>query len=453
MFISINPSNEEILKQYSLHPPEEVQKKLNHCDQTWGLWKKISPVERAKGLLRLAELLLQNKERYAELMSLEMGKPITQAISEIEKCAWVCTYYAEQGPAFLEPETIKTNARKSYLSYQPLGIILAIMPWNFPFWQVIRFAAPTLMAGNAIVLKHAENVGGCALALDDLFQQAFPTGLYTNLFIDHEYTAQLIKSPQIQGVTLTGSVRAGKAVAALAGASLKKTVLELGGSDPYLILEDADLDLAVKACAFSRLLNSGQTCVAAKRLIVVENIHDAFEKKLIKALKTYQVGNPLDKTSDVGPQARKDLREEVHRQVQESIAMGAQCLMGGQIPDGPGYYYPITLLSQVKAGTPAWDEEIFGPVAVLISAENESQAIAIANDSAYGLGAAVFTQNLKRGEEIAQNELAAGSCFLNDFVKSDPRLPFGGVKSSGYGRELGQEGIRAFTNAKTVFLL
>jgi succinate-semialdehyde dehydrogenase/glutarate-semialdehyde dehydrogenase len=386
-------------------------------------------------------------------MAMEMGKPIKSGQAEVEKCAWVCEYYAEHAEKMLQEEIIQTDARKSYVTYDPMGVILAIMPWNYPFWQVFRHAAPGLMAGNGVILKHASNVPGCSVAIADIFKRAgFPENLFQNFLIAGRRAESLIEHPVIRAVTLTGSKSAGQAVAARAGKFLKKTVLELGGSDPYLILEDADLEKTAETCVASRLLNSGQSCIAAKRFVVVESVLKHFEEMLVEKMRSKKMGDPLDETVEIGPQARADLREDLHRQVVRSIEKGAICLLGGEISSGAGLFYPPTVLIEVAKGMPAYDEETFGPVAAIISVENEKQAIEVANDSAFGLGAAIFTRDVERGERIAANDLEAGNCFVNAFVKSDPRLPFGGVKESGYGRELSHYGLKEFVNIKTVYV-
>jgi len=389
----------------------------------------------------------------AELMVREMGKPIGQARAEVEKCAWVCDYYADNAERFLAPEPADTDASKSYVAYRPIGVVLAVMPWNFPLWQVIRFAAPTLMAGNGGVLKHAFNVTGCAFAIEAMFREAgFPEDLFRVLPVGSARVGEVIRDRRIRAVTLTGSGPAGSAVASTAGEVLKKTVLELGGSDPYVVLEDADLAHTVEACVTSRLINAGQSCVAAKRFIVVNAVLAEFEQRFVERMQAAQVGNPMDESTDVGPLARVDLRNELHEQVQASVAKGATVALGGTVPDGPGAFYPPTVLTGVQPGMPAYDDELFGPVAAIIGARDESDAVRIANDTEFGLGAAVFTRDIARGERIARDELEAGACFVNAFVKSDPRLPFGGVKASGYGRELAGHGIREFVNAKTVYV-
>lgn len=416
-------------------------------------WEDTSFGGRAERLRAAGTLLRRREDRYARLISEEMGKPIAQARAEVSKSAWACEHYAEHGQRHLISQPVETPdvAGETYVAYRPLGVVLAIMPWNFPFWQVLRFAAPNLMAGNGAILKHAPNVPGAALAAEELFREAgFPKGLFRSAIVDLEGTGALVDHPDIRGVTLTGSVAAGRSVASRAGQALKKTVLELGGSDPYLILEDADLAHAVDVCARSRLMNSGQSCISAKRFIVVESRRAAFEDRLVQAFRDVTVGDPFEPDTDVGPLAREDLREEVHQQVRGSLEQGARLLLGGEIPEGPGFFYPPTVLSDVVAGMPAYDEEVFGPVASIIEVSDEAEAVRVANDSAFGLGAAVFTEDRERGRRIAERELVAGSCFVNAEVRSDPRLPFGGVKDSGYGRELALFGIREFVNVKTL---
>ncbi|HXK93193.1 MAG TPA: NAD-dependent succinate-semialdehyde dehydrogenase, partial [bacterium] len=365
----------------------------------------------------------------------------------------VCEYYAENAEKFLAPEPAATEASKSYVTFQPIGVVLAVMPWNFPFWQVFRFAAPALMAGNAGVLKHASNVPGCALAIEQIFRDAgFPEHLFRSVLCGSREVAGIIENPRVRAATLTGSTPAGRAVGAKSGERLKKSVLELGGSDPYLILEDADLETAAATCAASRLINSGQSCIAAKRFIVVEPVAERFTELFVESMKAAKVGDPLDEDTQVGPQARHDLRDELHQQVVKTLEQGAKLVLGGEIPDGKGAYYPPTVLTNVKKGMVAYEEELFGPVASIITVRNEEEAIATANDSVFGLGAAVFTQDVARGERIAAEELDAGACFVNTFVRSDPRLPFGGVKESGYGRELAHYGIKEFVNIKTVYV-
>src|SRR3989339_677558 len=451
MLQSINPAHEEIIQQYAEMSDAEVSKILDQSNSTYNEWK-LTPFEHRSLLMKNASKILRaKKDELASLMTLEMGKPIAQSKAEVEKCAWVCDYYADNAEKFLANEIIKTEFSKSYVSFQPLGVVLAIMPWNFPFWQVFRFAAPTLMAGNASVLKHASNVMGCAIAIEKIFNDAgFLENLFRTLVISSKKVEAVIRNKNVQAVTLTGSTPAGSTVASVAGSEIKKTVLELGGSDPYIILEDVDLESAAEICVNARLINSGQSCIAAKRFIVVEEIYKMFEELFVQKMKSKKMGNPLDESNHLGPQARTDLRNELHDQVKRSITKGAKLLLGGEIPNVKGAYYPPTVLSNISPGMPAYDDEIFGPVASLIKVKNEKEAIKVANATSFGLGAAVFTKDNERGEKIAEKELVAGSCFVNETVRSDPRLPFGGVKESGYGRELSVLGIREFVNIKTV---
>lgn len=450
---SINPATNELISTYPEHTDAQVENLLVQADASYTQWRRLRFAERAICVRRAGEILRKRKEKYATLMAIEMGKPVAQGIAEAEKCASVCEYYAENAERFLSPELISTDASKSFVIFQPLGIVLAIMPWNFPFWQVFRAAVPALMAGNVVVLKHASNVSGCALEIEKIFQDAeFPEATFTTLLLKSSSVNRVIEHPLVKALTITGSTAAGKSVAAKAGEMLKKTVLELGGSDPYIILEDAKLEEAVHTCVASRLINNGQSCIAAKRFIVVESIRVRFEEMFVEKMRAQKIGNPLEPEVTVGPLARRDLRDELHNQVRKSIERGAKLLCGGEIPESVGAFYPPTVLTDVKKGTPAHDEELFGPVAAIIGAQDEADAIRIANDSVFGLGAAVFTRDAKRGERIATEELEAGSCFVNGLVKSDPRLPFGGIKESGYGRELAMFGIREFVNVKTVWV-
>lgn len=451
--LSINPANGEIINKYLAHTHKQVDKKIIQTQAAWNKWKHIAIAERCELLNNMASVLTDSKTELAKLMALEMGKPIKQGIMEIEKCASVCTYYANNAERFLKDQLIETDATKSFVTFKPIGLVLAIMPWNFPFWQVFRFLAPALAAGNCGVLKHASNVSGCAIAIEDIVKKAgFPPHVFQTLLINSNDVSRVIENPLIKAVTITGSNTAGSKVAQKAGALIKKTVLELGGSDAYIILEDADLEHAAETCVNSRLINSGQSCIAAKRFIVVKSVEKEFTQLFLEKMKTKQMGNPLKETTDIGPQARVDLRDELHKQVEKSIQRGAKCILGGEIPKGTNAFYPATILTKVKKGMPAFDEELFGPVAAIIRAKDETEAIALANDSDFGLGAVVFTQNQQKGESIASIELEAGSCFVNSMVKSDPRLPFGGIKQSGYGRELGLFGIHEFVNIKTVYI-
>lgn len=450
---SINPYNGKVIKEYQEMTLDEVNSIIIQVHETFLEWRKVPFNERAALMRQAANILRESSRENGILMAEEMGKPILDGISEINKCAWVCDYYADNAEQFLQDEIIKTDASKSYVSYQPLGIVLAVMPWNFPFWQVFRFAAPGLMAGNAGILKHASNVPGCALAIEEVFKKAgFPKNAFRTLLVGSKMVNKIIENPLVKAVTLTGSVPAGKAVARKAGSVLKKTVLELGGSDPYIIFEDADLKNAAGICALSRLINSGQSCIAAKRFIVVEKVRQKFEELFVKEMNSYKMGNPLEESTKIGPQARFDLRDGLHKQVVESLEKGAECILGGQIPEGTGAFYPPTILTNVKSGMPAYDQELFGPVASIIYANNKEEAIHIANDSIFGLGASIFTNNIEEANKIAREDIQSGNCFVNTLVRSDPRLPFGGIKESGYGRELSSHGIKEFVNIKTVYI-
>ena len=452
-FQSINPSTGEIIANYEPTAPEALERALTASQKAFADWRLQPFKERARVLKAIAAQLRQDSRRLAELATAEMGKPIQQSLDEVAKCARTFDFYAKEGAKMLADEVIKTDARKSYVSYQPLGTVLAVMPWNFPYWQVYRCAAPILMAGNTMVLKHASNVSGCALAIAEVFKKAgAPKGLFQTLLVPSGEVADLIAHPAISAVTFTGSTAAGSRVAEEAGRAIKKQVLELGGSDAYVILEDADLDLAVDVCVNARLINSGQSCVSAKRFIVVKSLRKEFEQRMTEAMEAANYGDPMNKASRIGPLARMDLRDALHEQVMDSIANGAKLLCGGKIPEGAGSYYPPTVLTNVKKGMPAYDEELFGPVAAIIEAKDETDALKKANDSIYGLGAAIFSKDRKRAEWLAAHELNAGNCFVNGSVHSDPHLPFGGTKQSGYGRELGSFGIREFTNIKTVFV-
>jgi succinate-semialdehyde dehydrogenase/glutarate-semialdehyde dehydrogenase len=451
--VSVNPATGETIASYEEMSGDQVNGIIAEVHEAFLEWRRESMQRRAELMRSAAQLLRDRQEEYARLMAMEMGKPVREGRAEAEKCAWVCDYYAEHAAVFLERQAVDSDASESFVTHQPLGVVLAVMPWNFPFWQVFRFAAPGLLAGNGAVLKHASNVQGCALAIEEVFRTAgFPQDIFRTLVISSSRVESAIRNPRVAAVTLTGSTPAGRAVAAQAGGALKKTVLELGGSDPYVILEDADLELAVDACVTSRLINGGQSCIAAKRFIVTEPVRGEFERRFVDRMRGKRMGDPLDEATDLGPQARSELRDDLHRQVRESVARGARCLLGGDRPDGPGAFYPPTVLTDVVPGMPAYEEELFGPVAAIIPAPDENAAIRVANDSAFGLGAAVFTSDQARGERIAAEELEAGCCFVNAFVRSDPRLPFGGIKESGYGRELGRHGILEFVNIKTVWV-
>jgi succinate-semialdehyde dehydrogenase/glutarate-semialdehyde dehydrogenase len=450
---SINPFNGKTIATFKEHTTKQIDVKITQTHIAWQKWNKTSFKERAKLMLKLAEILKFKKEKLAELMTLEMGKTKASAVSEIEKCVLVCEYYAEHTEEILADQIVETKATKSFVTFQPIGIVMAIMPWNFPFWQVFRFLAPNIMAGNCGILKHASNVSGCALAIESLMEEVgFPKHVFQTLLANSKKVNAIIENPLIKAVTLTGSELAGKIVAAKAGSVLKKCVLELGGNDPYLILQDADLEQAVEVCVNSRMLNNGQSCIAAKRFIVVKSIEKKFIALFKLKMEQIKMGNPLNKETGLGPLARVDLRDELHQQVMKSIKKGAKCVLGGEIPKGKGAFYPPTILTGIKKGMPAYNEELFGPVASIISAKDDKEAIKIANDSAFGLGSAVFSKDINRAEKIAKEELQAGNAFVNDAVKSDPRLPFGGIKNSGYGRELSSFGIHEFLNIKTVYI-
>jgi succinate-semialdehyde dehydrogenase / glutarate-semialdehyde dehydrogenase len=447
---SINPATGKPIRTYQEMAPDAAAAAVVQAHSAWQAWRSTPFSRRALLMKKAASLLRQRKSELSTLMADEMGKPLAQGVAEVEKCAWVCEYYADFAESHLAPDVVKTENAKSYVAFEPLGVVLAIMPWNFPLWQVFRFAAPALMAGNAGILKHASNVPGCALAIEQILKDGgFPAGLFRTLLIGSRDVKAVIEHPLVRAVTLTGSTPAGKAVASQAGAVLKKTVLELGGSDAYIVLEDADLESAATTCVNSRLINGGQSCIAAKRFIVVQSIVEAFTKRFVDVIKSKRVGDPLAAGTDVGPQARHDLRDALHKQVVASVEGGATLLVGGEIPKSDGAYYPPTVLTNVKPGMPAYEEELFGPVAAIITARDEDDAVRIANDSVFGLGGAVFTKDPARGERVARR-MDAGSTFVNSLVASDPRLPFGGIKESGYGRELGPYGIREFVNIKTI---
>jgi succinate-semialdehyde dehydrogenase / glutarate-semialdehyde dehydrogenase len=448
---SINPATGEHIATYDPMTDRQVEQIIDAVHRRFGEWKKTDFEHRAGLMRRCGDLLRERAEELGDLMTREMGKVRSEAQGEVKKCAWVCDYYADHAESFLADESIETEVSRSFVTYQPIGVVLAVMPWNFPLWQVFRFVAPALMAGNVGVLKHASNVCGCALAIEKVVADAgFPEDVFRTLLIPSKQVERVIRNPLVRAVTLTGSVPAGSAVASLAGEELKKTVLELGGSDPYIILDDADLKLAAQKCAQSRLLNAGQSCIAAKRFIVVEKVHDAFVEAFVSEMKARKMGDPTKEGIDLGPQASVELRNELHDQVRRSVEQGANCVLGGEVPDGAGAYYPPTVLTGVEPGMAAYSEELFGPVASVIKVADTAEAVKVANDSEFGLGGAVFTKDVDKGLRLAAKEIDTGFCAVNDFVKSDPRLPFGGVKKSGYGRELSYLGIREFVNIKTV---
>lgn len=452
-FKSINQANGVTLQEFAVWNDAQLDAALHEAAHAAPVWA-ITPLEERCQLMRkAAQYLRDHRDRLARIITLEMGKLIKEARTEVEKCAAACDFYAEHGPAFLEDELIVSDAAKSYVAYQPLGTVLAVMPWNFPFWQVFRFAAPALVAGNTGVLKHASNVPQCALAIEQVFQACeFPQGVFRTLMISSSQVERVIADPRIHAVTLTGSEAAGRAVAACAGTHLKKLVLELGGSDAFIVLEDADLELTVKNAVASRFLNAGQSCIAAKRFIVLDAIADAFVEQFKAAVEAWLApGDPLDEAATLAPMARPDLRDELHQQVTDSIRQGAVAVTGCVPHDGPGAYYQASIIDHVTAGQRAFGEELFGPVAIVIRARDEEHALRLANGSRFGLAGSVWTRNSQRGEALALR-IEAGACFVNGMVKSDPRLPFGGIKASGYGRELSHHGMREFLNAKTVWI-
>jgi len=448
----INPATGLTVKTIPTWNDAKIEQALSAVTAATPAWAELELAQRTKIVANAAKVLRENKDKYAAIITEEMGKLINDARAEVEKCASVCDYYAENGAAFLADEIIESDAGKSYVAYQPLGTVLAVMPWNFPFWQVFRFAAPTLIAGNTGVLKHASNVPQCALTIEEVFDLAgAPKGVFKSLMISASQVKQVIEDDRIHAVTLTGSEPAGRQVAATAANVLKKSVLELGGSDAFIVLGDADLDLAVADATISRYLNSGQSCIAAKRFIVVDSIADEFVNKFKAATEALKHGDPTNEATTLAPMARADLRDELHQQVLDSIAAGAVVATGCEPIDHPGAYYKASILDHVKPGMRAYTEELFGPVAIVIRVKDEDEALAVANSSVFGLGSSVWTQDSRRAERLAR-KIQAGCCFVNGFVKSDPRLPFGGIKRSGFGRELSHHGIKEFVNAKTIWI-
>ena len=449
---SINPATGETVATYPALKLDEVDKILGAAAAAQREWVQRPISERAIPMRKVAALLKERANDYAKLMAIEMGKPLKDGVAEVNKCALGCEHYAQHAAAYLAAREEKTDGAKSYVRFDPLGVVLAVMPWNFPFWQVFRFIAPNLMAGNGGVLKHASNVPQCALAIESVMRDAgFPKDLFRSLLMGSKDVAAVIADPRIAAVTLTGSEAAGREVGQAAGRALKPVVLELGGSDPFIVLADADVKLAAETAAKARTINAGQSCIAAKRFIVVDAVYQEFLKVFLEAMRNIRVGDPLDPATDIGPQARTDLRDELQQQVDASVEQGAKLVLGGRVPAGPGAYYPATVLTDVKRGNLAYHEEIFGPIAAVIRARDADDAIAIANDTRFGLGASLWTADLAQAERLAAR-IEAGSVFINSMVKSDPRLPFGGVKASGVGRELSVEGIREFVNVKTVWI-
>lgn len=450
---TINPATGETIKTFEPLNSESIEAKLALAQRAFESYRKTPMTQRSQWLNAAADILERDKVSFGKIMTLEMGKTLKSAIAEVEKCALVCRYYAEHAPEFLADVPATTDASKSFVRYQPLGLILAVMPWNFPFWQVFRFAAPALMAGNVGLLKHASNVPQCALAIEEILAQAgFPEGVFQTLLIGANQVKAVVSDPRVKAATLTGSEPAGASLAATAGEQLKKTVLELGGSDPFIVLESADLDAAVSTAVTARLINNGQSCIAAKRFIVVDAIADEFERRLVEKYQVLKVGDPMDENTDVGPLATPGILEDLDKLVQICIEKGSKVLIGGKpLSDRPGNFYPPTILSNFPPGTPADDEEFFGPVALLFRVKDMEEAIAKANSTSFGLGASAWTTNEGEAERLIE-EIEAGAVFINGMVKSDPRLPFGGIKRSGYGRELAIQGIHEFVNVKTVWV-
>lgn len=448
---SVNPANGSVVGRYPTLSSDALERKIACAEVAYSGWREVAVSSRVERFVTLAETLLAERDELAELITEEMGKPVREARSEIDKSARLCRYYAEAGPAMLEPQDVNTEAHQSYVRVDPLGPVLGIMPWNYPVWQVVRFAVPCLLTGNVVLLKHAPNVTGASLALERLFHKAGLTdGIYSALTLEVEQVESVIADPRVAGVSLTGSVGAGQAVATISGRHLKPSVLELGGSDPFIVLDDADLDAAAEAAVASRTLNSGQSCIAAKRFIVESSVHDAFVARMVERVEKLRIGNPQDETTDIGPLARADLISTLHFQVTSSIEQGALCITGGAPVPRPGNYYAPTVLTQVERGMAVFDEETFGPVAAVCKAEHEAQVIELANGTLYGLGASVFGSEQRAAALV--DVIEAGFVTINGFTRSDPRLPFGGVKHSGYGRELAREGVLAFSNLKTVWI-
>ena len=447
---SINPFTGELLREYEQHSDEAIERKLQLASERFRDYRKAPFTARSQMMIRAAEILESGKDEFGRLMTQEMGKPLRAAIQEAEKCALACRYYAQNAERFLADEEAKTNATRSFVRYQPLGPVLAIMPWNFPFWQVLRFAAPGLMAGNVGLLKHASNVPQCALAIEEVFRKAgFPEGVFQTLLIGSDRVNKVIVDHRVVAVTLTGSVGAGSSVGATAGKELKKTVLELGGSDPFIIMPSADLDRAVETAVQARIINNGQSCIAAKRFILHQRIAEPFERKFVQRMASLKVGDPMDPATDVGPLATADGVRTLQDQVNKTVAMGARVLLGGKRINRQGNFFEPTVLSDIPKGSPALEDELFGPVASLFDVSSMADAIRIANDSKFGLGSCAWT-NDEAERDMFINEIESGLAFVNGMVASDPRIPFGGVKFSGYGRELSYQGIREFTNIKTV---
>ncbi len=448
---SINPATGEVIEEYQLIDTTRATLALEKAQAAFEVWWKTSVMQRANLIFNLSNILTKNRDRYARMITKEMGKPIKEALAEVDKCAWVCEYYAQNGPAFLISEPIFIESYKSFVRFDPLGVIMAIMPWNFPFWQVFRAAVPALLAGNVMVLKHASNVPGSSLLIEEIFKEAgFPEGVFQTLLISSSTALELIKNHIIKGVTLTGSSQAGAVVAKVASSQIKKSVLELGGSDPFVVFDDSDVQAAAKIAVKARMINTGQSCIAAKRFIVQRTIYDEFLDAFINNLKDLKMGDPLHDETSIGPMAREDLVADIKRQVDQSVKMGAKAVYTHQ-PPSEGFYFSPVVLTNISKDMPVWREETFGPAAPIMPFEDEDEALFLANDTEYGLGAAIWTSDEHRALRLA-SQIEAGSVAINDFVKSDPRLPFGGIKRSGYGRELSRYGLKEFVNIKSVVL-
>jgi succinate-semialdehyde dehydrogenase / glutarate-semialdehyde dehydrogenase len=450
--VSRNPATTEILQQFAAHDAGAVERRLRRAAETFLRYRTSTFADRAHRMRAAADILEREKQELGRLMTLEMGKPVGAAVAEAEKCAWVCRYYADNAERFLADDRVQTGDRESFVRHQPIGAVLAVMPWNFPFWQVFRFIAPNVMAGNVGLLKHASNVPQCALAIEDVMRRAgFDDGVFQTLLVESDAVGDIIRDARIRAVTLTGSDRAGAAVAQTAGECLKKTVLELGGSDPFIVMASADLDAAVETAVTARTINNGQSCIAAKRFIVADAIYDRFAEKFVERMRSLRIGDPLDEATQIGPLATEGIRDELAQQVADSVARGARVLTGGNALDRKGWFYEPTVLENIPEDSPAYREEMFGPVATLFRVRDADEAIRIANDSIYGLGSAAWTRDENERRRFIE-ELDAGLVFINAMVASDPRLPFGGVKQSGYGRELGRAGILEFVNLKSVVI-
>ncbi len=450
--VSINPTNGEVLRQFEPDTAQAIERKLQVATEASLGFRKVTFPERARPMLRAAEILESGKQEFARTMTLEMGKPLRAAVQEVEKCAWACRYYAENAARFLAEEEIQTSAARSFVRYQALGPVLAVMPWNFPFWQVFRFAAPALMAGNVGFLKHASNVPQCAMAIEEVFQRAgFGEGIFQTLLIGSSAVERVIADPRVKAVTLTGSVGAGRSVAGTAGKQIKKSVLELGGSDPFVVMPSANLEQAAATAVQARTINNGQSCIAAKRFIIDKRVAEDFERRFVERMAALTVGDPMEPTTDVGPMATAEVLAGLEEQVEKTVQMGGQVLLGGERMERPGYFFAPTVLKNIPPGSPGYRDEMFGPVACLFRADGIEDALQIANDTPFGLGASCWT-NDTRERELFVEEIHAGLAFVNGMVASDPRLPFGGVKESGYGRELSYHGIREFVNIKTVVI-